>query len=53
MNFNIYFVAFRKMKYVWGYEDCVDFLGCHHKTGLVLGVFYMHAMAIYKPRRFS
>ena len=30
------------MKIFWGYEDFVDLLGAHHKTGLVLGDISIH-----------
>ena len=40
LNFNS-FGVFRKNEYFWGYEDFADFLGGHHKIGLVLGVISM------------
>ena len=33
LNFNI-FVGFKKINIFWGYEDFVDILWAHHKTGL-------------------
>ena len=33
LNFNI-FVGFQKINIFWGYEDFVDILWAHHKTGL-------------------